>query len=88
LEGDCVGLSWPIPQAGLDRARLFFDATIGGRKPMRHRTRNLKSKATLNQKVGLLVVAKLAGDQPPMLANFPTSERQLTVFAAKLMVEE
>src|SRR3954467_4820974 len=26
LEGDCVGLTWPIPQAGLSRARLFFRA--------------------------------------------------------------
>src|SRR5215204_5171762 len=24
LEGDCVGLTWPIPQAGLSWARLFF----------------------------------------------------------------
>jgi hypothetical protein len=24
LEGDCVGLTWPIPQAGLLWARLFF----------------------------------------------------------------
>ena len=27
LEGDCVGLTWPIPQAGLSRARLFFMGT-------------------------------------------------------------
>jgi hypothetical protein len=33
LEGDCVGLTWPIPQAGLFRARLFFAAEPFARQP-------------------------------------------------------
>src|ERR1700676_3651963 len=30
LEGDCVGLTWPIPQAGLSRARLFLWDRLSG----------------------------------------------------------